>query len=181
MAKNEPSYTESNSTPTPDAPRAQFEPEFVVRASSSAAVAPVPPLWKPIERSHSTAAFASRLVCAFICYTWLESSSAFLDADDNPLYPAVTVGILAYMIADAIGTVFQCTIDTMYLCSFKDIDEYGGKHMSEEMRQAFGLSDKVHDEAEQEATPIQTSEDFKQHSKRAKERYTSSNQPAPQA
>ena len=78
-------------------------------------------------------------------------------------------------IADAIGVVFQCTIDTMYLCSFKDIDEYGGKHMSSDMRDAFGLG-AVEGEAEREATPIQTAEDFKEHSKRAK---TPNLQPGP--
>ena len=114
------------------------------------------------------------LICAFIAYMWLQNSQ-FLAEDDNPLYPTVMVGICAYFIADAIGVVFQCTIDTMYLCSFKDIDEYGGKHMSSDMRDAFGLG-AVEGEAEREATPIQTAEDFKEHSKRAK---TPNLQPGP--
>lgn len=117
------------------------------------------------------------LICAFIAYMWLQNS-LFLAEDDNPLYPTVMVGICAYFIADAIGVVFQCTIDTMYLCSFKDIDEYGGKHMSSDMRDAFGLG-AVEGDAEREATPIQTAEDFKQHSKRAKDKSTPNLQPGP--
>ena len=117
------------------------------------------------------------LICAFIAYMWLQNSQ-FLAEDDNPLYPTLMVGICAYFIADAIGVVFQCTIDTMYLCSFKDIDEYGGKHMSSDMRDAFGLG-AVEGDAEREATPIQTAEDFKQHSKRAKDKSTPNLQPGP--
>lgn len=52
--------------------------------------------------------------------------------------------------------VFECTIDTIFLCSFKDAAEYGGKYMSADMRDAFGL-----DVAEQEAKPVLTAKDFK--------------------
>ena len=52
--------------------------------------------------------------------------------------------------------VFECTIDTIFLCSFKDAAEFDGKYMSAEMREAFGL-----DVADQEAKPILTAKDFK--------------------
>jgi hypothetical protein len=95
---------------------------------------------------------------SLVCYGWLFNDAEYMtDHVNNPLYPAILVWIGSFFIADAIATVFECTIDTIFLCSFQDSKEYGGKYMSPDMREAFGL-----DVAEQEAAPIQTSKDFKE-------------------
>ena len=63
----------------------------------------------------------------------------YTDADNNPLYPAAIVWVGSFFLAEAISTVFECTIDTIFLCSFKDAAEYDGKYMSKEMKDAFGM------------------------------------------
>ena len=89
---------------------------------------------------------------SLVCYGWLFNDAEYMtDHVNNPLYPAILVWIGSFFIADAIATVFECTIDTIFLCSFQDSKEYGGKYMSPDMREAFGL-----DVAEQEAAPIQS-------------------------
>lgn len=95
---------------------------------------------------------------AMLCYAWLDNQSDY-SADNNALYPAIMVWVVAFFLADAIALVFECTIDTIFLCSFKDAKEYDGKHMSADMREAFGLDKDV----TAIATPIQTSADFKDH------------------
>ena len=72
-------------------------------------------------------------------------------AENNALYPAIITWGLAFFLSESIAAVFECTIDTIFLCSFQDSKEYGGKYMSPDMREAFGL-----DVAEQEAAPIQS-------------------------
>ena len=73
--------------------------------------------------------------------------------------------MLAFFLSESIAAVFECTIDTIFLCSFKDADEFDGKYMSSEMREAFGL-----EVAETEATPIVTSDDFDKGQKMAREK-----------
>jgi len=87
---------------------------------------------------------------ALVCYAALDQEEEYTD-ENNPLYPAIVVWIGAFFLSEAIATVFECTIDTIFLCSFKDAAEYEGKFMSADMREAFGL-----DVAEQEAVPVQT-------------------------
>ena len=95
---------------------------------------------------------------AMLCWVWLDNQSDY-SADNNAIYPSIIVWIVAFFLADAIATVFECTIDTIFLCSFKDAKEYDGKYMSADMREAFGLDKEV----TEMVTPIQTSADFKDH------------------
>ena len=49
--------------------------------------------------------------------------------------------IISIIIANSIGVVFSCTIDTIYICAFKDMAQPGGvKFMQNEMREGFGLN-----------------------------------------
>jgi len=105
-------------------------------------------------------AWTTPTLLALVCYGVLEENSEYIANGNNPIYPALLVWIGSFFIADAIATVFECTIDTIFLCSFKDASEYGGKFMSADMRSAFGMDGDV---AMNEATPIQTSNDYKDH------------------
>jgi hypothetical protein len=82
--------------------------------------------------------------CALITFTWLENSNAAW-----PIYPAVLVWIIAYMIASAICSALKCTIDTVFLCAFKDMEENKPtpKFMSDDLREGFGI-----DKAEEDLT-----------------------------
>jgi len=102
-------------------------------------------------------AWSTPTLLALCCYSCLNNECmGEYDDDNNPLYPAVLTWVAAFFLSDAIALVFECTIDTIFLCSFKDAAEFDGKYMSAEMREAFGL-----DVAEQEAKPILTAKDFK--------------------
>lgn len=102
--------------------------------------------------------FTTPTFMALICYGWLYNNSEYAE-DNNPLYPCILVWIGSFALAGAIATVFECTIDTIFLCSFKDAAEYDGKYMSKDMREAFGI----------DAPPpagisaVQTSADYKEH------------------
>jgi hypothetical protein len=109
-------------------------------------------------------AWTTPTFCALICYAWLNGDSSYA-AENNALYPAIITWGLAFFLSESIAAVFECTIDTIFLCSFKDEAEYDGKYMSTDMREAFGL-----DLAEAEATPIVTSGDFEKGQKLAKEK-----------
>jgi len=103
-------------------------------------------------------AWTTPTLMALVCYGWLSNNAEYMQ-DNNPLYPCVLVWMGSFALAGAIATVFECTIDTIFLCSFKDAAEYDGKYMSKDMREAFGI----------DAPPpagisaIQTSADYKEH------------------
>ena len=104
-------------------------------------------------------AFSTPTVLSLCAYYCLEAECmGEFDSEMNSLYPTLVIWIAGFFLADSIAGVFECTIDTIFLCSFKDAEEFDGKYMSDDMREAFGL-----DVAEAEATPIQTSGDYKAH------------------
>ena len=103
-------------------------------------------------------AWTTPTLMALVCYGWLSNNSEYMQ-DNNPLYPCVLVWIGSFALAGAIATVFECTIDTIFLCSFKDAAEYDGKYMSKDMREAFGI-DKPPPAG---ITAVQTSADYKEH------------------
>ena len=48
----------------------------------------------------------------------------------------------AYVIASSITGVFNCSIDTIFVCAFKDIEENSPpKFLSTSLRDGFGLKD----------------------------------------
>ena len=50
--------------------------------------------------------------------TRLNGDSDFSE-ENSPLYPAIITWVGAFFLSDAIASVFECTIDTIFLCSFK--------------------------------------------------------------
>ena len=103
-------------------------------------------------------AWTTPTLMALICYGWLSNKSDYMQ-DNNPLYPCILVWIGSFALAGAIATVFECTIDTIFLCSFKDAAEYDGKYMSKDMRKAFGIDEPL----PAGITAVQTSADYKEH------------------
>jgi len=93
-------------------------------------------------------AWTSPLICAATCFFVLEADDGYLGQGYEPIYAAALVFVSSYVIADSVATVFACCIDTIYLCSFKDMrDNDPPKFMSNDLREAFGI-----DAAEHEAT-----------------------------
>lgn len=58
----------------------------------------------------------------------------------NPIYCAVAVFILSYLVTDSLVICFNCGIDTIFVCAFKDMKENNPpKFMSDSLRRGFGL------------------------------------------
>ena len=83
------------------------------------------------------------MVCVFtipigssICvYYYLESNTDVL----NPIYPAGATLIVAIFVTTACMNVFECVVTTIFVCCFRDSNLYKGKHMSANLRHAFGI------------------------------------------
>jgi len=78
--------------------------------------------------------------CGFLTFVVLERSSA-----QWPIYPALLVCLTSYVIACAVGSALKCSIDSIFLCAFKDMTPGPPKYMSDNLRAAFGI-----DSAEEE-------------------------------
>lgn len=61
----------------------------------------------------------------------------------NPMYPTVAIFLIAMVIVSSCMTVFECTITTIFVCCFRDMDKYQGRYMSDGMRSAFNMPKKV--------------------------------------
>ena len=46
--------------------------------------------------------------------------------------------------------MYECVVDTLFVCAMRDREEYGGAHMSDTLRDAIGL-----DEGKDKAVPDQ--------------------------
>lgn len=73
--------------------------------------------------------------CAILAFMLIDQAGGY-----SPMWCAVTVFILAFVIASCITDVFKCCIDTIFVCSFKDLEENTPpKFMSTALRTGFGL------------------------------------------
>ena len=80
--------------------------------------------------------FSIPTICALICFAWVRTTIV----DVNPLWPAVTVWASAFLIASGVTEVFRCSIDTIFVAAFKDLDSHGDPlYMSDNLRRAFDL------------------------------------------
>ena len=43
--------------------------------------------------------------------------------------------------ARCFASVYECVVDTLFVCAMLDKDEYGGAHMGGTLRDALGLED----------------------------------------
>lgn len=117
-------------------------------------------------------AWTTPTLMSLFCYAWLSNNDEYM-ADNNPLYPCILVWVGSFALASAIATVFECTIDTIFLCSFRDAAMFDGKYMSKEMKDAFGI----------DAPPpagisaVQTSADTKEHHELAEKKQAEGAEP----
>jgi hypothetical protein len=85
--------------------------------------------------------WSNPVLCATLCFYTLDSNAAYGASGYEPIYPSVFVFLCAYVIASNVSTVYSCSIDTIFLCAFKDIKENGDspKYLSNDLRRAFGF------------------------------------------
>ena len=85
--------------------------------------------------------WSNPVLCATLCFYTLDSDATYGASGYQPIYPAVFVFLCAYVIASNVSTAYSCSIDTIFLCAFKDIKENGDspKYLSNDLRQAFGF------------------------------------------
>merc|ERR1719291_374283 len=91
--------------------------------------------------------FATPAGCAIACFYYLDSQEDYTK-EYEPVYASIAVALIAYIVMDCELIVFNVAIDTIYLCSFKDMEENNPpKFMSNDLRAGFGI-----DKAEAEAS-----------------------------
>merc|ERR1712054_170124 len=96
------------------------------------------------------------LICAFACYESVQN---------NPLatsysYPALVTLLISYVIARSFGSVYEATVNSLFVCSFKDEAEFDGKFMTPQLKDAFGKVAKQHAESKEEGSqPLKQAEE----------------------
>ena len=63
------------------------------------------------------------------------------DEPVDPTWPALAALLLAFVVARSFASVYECVVDTLFVCAMRDKDEYGGAHMGDSLRDALGLDD----------------------------------------
>mmetsp|Transcript_16710 Transcript_16710/g.46455 ORF Transcript_16710/g.46455 Transcript_16710/m.46455 type:complete len:795 (+) Transcript_16710:42-2426(+) len=77
--------------------------------------------------------------CAIGALLYLEERS-YYDYNHSPFYSALIIFLLAFLITSATCQVFAVSIDTVFVCAFKDMDENTPpKYLSDDMRMGLGL------------------------------------------
>ena len=71
----------------------------------------------------------------------------------DPVWPALAALLLAFFVARSFASVYECVVDTLFVCAMRDKDEYGASHMSDSLRDALGLEEKA-----ERAAPSQADE-----------------------
>lgn len=79
--------------------------------------------------------------CAFVTYK-LSDAMSDKDDNDNPMYPALLALVSAMAIVLCCITVFECSITTLFVCAFHDMQAYDGAHMSDKLRTALSMPKK---------------------------------------
>ena len=63
------------------------------------------------------------------------------DEPVEPVWPALAALLLAFVVARSFASVYECVVDTLFVCAMRDKDEYGGNHMSDALRDSLGLAE----------------------------------------
>uniref|UniRef100_A0A7S4BTQ6 Choline transporter-like protein n=1 Tax=Chrysotila carterae TaxID=13221 RepID=A0A7S4BTQ6_CHRCT len=84
--------------------------------------------------------WSTPVICAVLCFFILDNDQSYKE-NYAPLYPALTVFLGGFLLSVGITTVLEASIDTIYLCAFKDMEanKNGPTFMSNDLRKAFGL------------------------------------------
>jgi hypothetical protein len=82
---------------------------------------------------------ATPIGCCLGAFYYLSAQAEYAE-QYNPIYCAVAVFILSYLVTDSLVICFNCGIDTIFVCAFKDMKENKPpKFMSDSLRRGFGL------------------------------------------
>lgn len=108
---------------------------------------------------------------AAVTFWYLEYGAGDYPEKYNTLVAAAVTFLISYIVTSGITSIYDCAIDTIFLCSFKDMnDNKPPKYMSNDLRAAFGL-----DLADEEAylvagVPVNKAINYKSHTQRRRER-----------
>jgi hypothetical protein len=82
---------------------------------------------------------ATPIGCCLGAFYYLSAQTEYAE-QYNPIYCAMAVFILSYLVTDSLVICFNCGIDTIFVCAFKDMKENKPpKFMSDSLRRGFGL------------------------------------------
>ena len=70
---------------------------------------------------------------------WLTNFILIENGKSEPIYATVCVALMALIITRVYGSVFSCTLDTLFVCAVRDKQDYGGIYMSDRLLKAFDL------------------------------------------
>jgi hypothetical protein len=77
--------------------------------------------------------------CAAGAFLYLETQPSYVLVH-SPFYSGIVIFLLAFLITSATCQVFAVSIDTVFVCAFKDMDEnHPPKYLSDGMRAGLGL------------------------------------------
>jgi hypothetical protein len=77
--------------------------------------------------------------CTVGAFLYLETQPSYITVH-SPIYSALVIFLLAFFITSATCQVFAVSIDTVFVCAFKDMDENKPpKYFSEDLRAGYGL------------------------------------------
>ena len=60
----------------------------------------------------------------------------------EPIWPAMATLFLAFAVARNFASVYECVVDTIFVCAMRDKEEYGSSHMGEELQRALAIDQK---------------------------------------
>ena len=78
----------------------------------------------------------------FVAFGPTEARPFDTGSADNPMYPALVTLVCAMAIVLCCITVFECSITTLFVCAFHDMQNYEGAHMSDKLRSALSMPKK---------------------------------------
>jgi len=92
--------------------------------------------------------YSTPALSATFTFLYLEYGAGDYPKDYNTYVASFAVFLVAFLVTGGVTMTYDCAIDTIYLCAFKDMDENSPpKYMSDDLRKGFGI-----DEASKEAS-----------------------------
>ena len=117
--------------------------KFVIQYAAQTAVNKTVTLLLTLLIGISTPLLSAVLTLGYLEFVAVDYASRY-----STQWTAGVVFIIAYIVTSGVTMVYDCAINTIYLCAFRDLEENSGnpKYMSNDLREGFGL-DKAHEEA----------------------------------
>jgi len=75
------------------------------------------------------------LSCGIGCYY----NAEFVDGSTNPVLPSMIVLIIAYAVTRVFSSVYETTVDTLFVCTMRDKDNYDGRHTPEDIKRVLDM------------------------------------------